>query len=81
MINPTGNDDEVAWGNLDANPFVSIIPHIEIAGAFQNESDFLIRMEMFLIENFQLFLVILQTGFGAGDFVFVTVASFLLDFF
>lgn len=54
VIDPGRQNDQVARFYENADPIVREVPHVEVATAFNDESDFFVGVQVFLEEDFDL---------------------------
>ena len=54
VVDASREDYHVSCLHKDADPFVLLVPHIEVSTALQNEAYLIIRMKMFLEEYLDL---------------------------
>ena len=75
MINPSRHDHEIVLVQLDPDPLIVLVAHVEIATAVENVADLFVLVDVFVEEYLDLFLVdIAHGGRRDGDLVAVPVA-------
>ena len=80
MINSSRNNEQVAFFDQNANPFVVFVSHIKIAAAFKTASRFGIAVNVFFKKHFHLFLIFWKVFWRNGYFVLEVVILLFYDF-
>ncbi len=54
MVDPGRHNEKIPLDNFHPDPLVIHIPHVKIAASIQNQSDFLVNVNMLLKKHLQL---------------------------
>lgn len=75
MIDARRHNSQISLLQSESDPIITLAPHIKVTCSIEDISDLLIFVEVLVEEDFDLFLVVGESGGRDSDFVAVLVVA------